>query len=660
MSILRDYRSREIDTFPGLDSRTEPRKNIRAQVVKNVHFELDHVRTRTGLGLFDTIDDVDDLSRSHGMGIPANHYSFKHFIAADWERYVALAKDVSNNVYLYYETLAGSTAGQTDVLVPSLNASITNSISTVYGARLYSVFTKNDGTALSAQQGIVWNGGYTGTSIEVDTLFQAPWTGTINLGSSEGSAAPVTAGAHKVALVFVTRNGHETAPKLIGTVTATGDLDITITFTPTTNWPEWVDKVKPIITTVQNQDLYYFVPNESMAVTAGTTNPVQFTFTMSDVELTQASEATDWFSLADSADIGAVKFIDTYGDRLVYVADSADEDTFGNASSIWFSDVADPQRVAADRNQRFLPNKRLITGGVELNGVYYVFGPNWTYAFTETTDFPVTWFPAQEISGTVGIKYPGCVAKNSTNSMLWVAHTSGLYTFNGQQYNDLPASYRQPVEWDRINWAAPSWCFKLIDDEVNEQVMFQVPLDDAVTPSHILKWDYKRGFSRDHVRFSLDNYSGFPSDLVPIIEIVQHPTTKLLEVWVLAGESNDIHRMKNINDTTPFSDNTLGIDSVYRSEALSPVGPAPKKHGGTHFRLTGEGEAEINVYSYDQYRSFGTLTRDLDVTQYGPYLILLGWQSETAYLEVSNNATRDAWWQLGSITHYYKDWLAQR
>lgn len=668
MSILRDFRKREIDTFPGLDSRTEPRKNIRAQKVENVHFELDHPRTRSGLAEFDTIDSVDDLSRSHGMGVPTNHYAFKHFIASDWERFVALAKDGSNNVYLYYETLAGATAGQTDVLVPSLNSTITNAITTIYGARVYSVFTKDDGSALSAQQGIVWNGAYTGTSIEVDTLFQAPWTGTINVGTVETNPAPVTEGVHKLALVFVTRNGHETAPKLLSSVTATGDVDITISFTPTTNWPDWVDAVKPVITTVQNQELYYFVPNTSLSVTAGTMTAVQFLFDMSDIELTQASEATDWFSLANSSTVGAVKFIDNYGDRLVYIVDNADQDTFGNASSVWFSDVADPQRIAADRNQRFLPNKRPMTGGAELNGVYYVFGPNWTYAFTETTDFPVTWFPAQEISGTVGIKYPGCVVKNSTNSMLWVAHTSGLYTFNGQQYNDLPASYRQPVEWARINWAAPSWCFKMIDDEVNEQVLFQVPLDDAVTPSHVLKWDYKRGFSRDHVRFSLDNYKDGEGPLVPVFELVQNPNTSLLEVWALDAESNAVYRTKNRTDdaATWFTDDGLSIESVYRSEALSPVGPAPLKHGGVHARITGAGNVNVTIYPYvgsldlaDSYRFKGAYTRDLDETQYGPYLFLLGWQSETAYFEVSN-ATNDSWWELGSITHYYNDWLAQR
>jgi len=668
MSILRDFRTREIDTFPGSDSRTEPRKSNRAQLAKNVHYELDYPRTRTGLVEFDVIDNVDTLTRSHGMGAPDKHYSFKHLITAAWSRFVALAKDVSNNVYLYYSTLDGpSVVGQTDVLVPSLNSTITNSISTVYGTRLYSVFTDDNGDAFPTQQGVVWNGSYTGSSIHVDPLFQAPLSTAVTVTPTEPTTGTVTAGDHKVALVYGTRNGHETKPTSYTTpVTASGGANLDITLSPAALpggvWPDWVYYVKLAFTTVQNPELYYFIPGTPGIAypTPGGSGTVTFTIDISDVVLSQASEATDWFSLASSADVGEVKFVDTYGDRIVYVSDDGDSDTHGPASGIWFSDVADPQRLAADRNLRFLPNKKPINGGIELNGVYYVFGPNWTYAFNETTDYPVTWFPAQEISGTVGIKYAGCVARNSTNSMLWVAHTSGLYTFNGQQYNNLPASYRNPVEWDRINWEAPAWCFKLIDDEVNEQVMFQVPLDAAVKPSHVLKWDYKRGFSRDHVRFSIDDYSDGEGALSPVMELVQNPGTSLVEVWILDAESNSLYRTKNTSDTTPFNDDGAGIDSVYRSEALSPVGPAPLKHGGTHFRLTGAGDAKINVYSYDQYRSKGVVTRDLDATQYGPFLILLGWHSETAYLEVSNNNTANAWWKLGSITHYYGDWLAQR
>ena len=660
MSILRDFRERDVDTFPGSDSRTEPRKNIRAQVVKNVHFELDHPRTRTGLVEFDEITNVDLGGQSHGLAAPTKHYTFDHFIAATWERFVCLADNGSNR-YLYYSTLVGTASN--DIIKYGLSSSLTNAVTTTYGSRFYAAFTKDDGTSLNTQQGIVWDGRYTGSgpsTINTDSLFQVPWNGAITVLPTETNPQPVTAGVHKFGIVYVTRNGYETRPQLLSDITATGDLDINIQLTPSADWPDWVLRVKPIITTVQNPELYYFVPNTSLDVTPGTTTPVNFLLVDSDVTISQWSEATDWFSLTTSTEIGAIKFVDTYGDRLVYVVDRSDASVLADASSIWFSDVGDPERVAADRNQRFLPNKKPITGGKELNGVYYVFGPNWTYAFTETTDFPVTWFPAQEISGSVGIKYPGCVAVNSTNSMLWVAHTSGLYTFNGQQYNDLPASYRNPVEWDRINWAAPAWCFKLIDDEVNEQVMFQVPLDAAVKPTHVLKWNYSRGFSRDHVRFSIDNYSDGEGALTPIIEIAQHPTTKLSEVWVADADDPVIYRTKNVNDTTPFNDDGAGIDSVYRSEALSPVGPAPLKHGGTHFRLTGAGDAEVSVYSYDQYRLFGPVTRDLDVTKRGPYLVLLGWQSETAYLEVSNDAVANAWWQLGSITHYYSDWLAQR
>jgi len=644
--------------------------------VENVHFELDHPRTRSGLAEFTTISNVDTGGQSHGIAAPTSHYSFKSFISATWNRFVALADNGSNR-YLYFHTMSGLPL-YTDILKSGLNSSVTNAISTVYGTRLFTVFTDNDGKAVSGRQGIVWNGNYTSgppSVIQVDDLFQAPASSAVTITPTEPSAGVVTAGNHKVGLVYGTRNGYETKPTIYSApITASGDKLLSISIDPAALsgnvWPAWVYYVKIILTTVQNTELYYFVPGTSGITYPNplTSTPAVFTVDISDIELTQAAEATDWFSLTTSAELGNVKFIDSYGDRMVYVVDNSDEDTLANASSIWFSDVADPQRIAADRNQRFLPNKKPITGGAELNGVYYVFGPNWTYAFTETTDFPVTWFPAQQMSGTVGIKYPGCVARNSTNSMLWVAHTSGLYTFNGQQYNDLPASYRQPVEWARINWAAPSWCFKLIDDEVNEQVLFQVPLDGAVKPSHVLKWDYKRGFSRDHVRFSIDNYKDGEGPLVPVLELVQNPNTSLLEVWALDAESNAVYRTKNRTDdaSTWFTDDGLSIESVYRSEALSPVGPAPFKHGGTHARITGAGDVYVTIYPYvgsldlaDSYRFKGAYTRDLDATQYGPYLFLLGWQSETVYLEVSNNEN-DSWWELGSITHYYNDWLAQR
>lgn len=652
----RDFDTAEWTDFPGLDDVSEPEQNDRALVVRNVVWERHYVQTRPGV----TLQYVIDPTSPPPGGVTATGVKqLVEWPTASYQRLLLLATAAASN----FVTHLNMTLGTREDILTGINSAYSNLIAEVFGSRMYFALQTDAGAGYT--YGYVANGLFAGgVGSQTDTLFQAPFT-NVSMAVTTPDVGEMTAGDHKVALVYLTNNGYETKAHVISDVaTAVDGQNMVITITPGSVWPAWVDDVKLLLAPVSNQNTYYFVPIADgglASATPGTTTPIQFTISISDDVLSLGTNGDDWLDLATASQVGAIRFLTSYGDRMVYITERSDALTLSGVTPIIISERGDPQRVWLFRSEKFLPSKLEAVAAFELYNTLYVLGPSWTYAFNDTTGYPVEWATPDTISESVGVRYAGCVSRRVSKAdavqVRFVAAESGMYAFTGGTYSQLPMSYWQTKTYKRINWEAPSWCFEVTDDQENQRVYFLVPLDEAVQPSHILTWDYKKGMGRNSVRFSLDNYAHAD---ISGIELIKHPTTKRTSLWFCQPDGTQIWRqMDPDHDANPYNDAGVGIQSIWQSMKLAPVAQAPQRFAGVMMNLRGAGIAALRMLGYRGEPTRGPWQKELETAPKHLGLTTVGFNSETAYLEISNQGVANAWWRLGWLKRFSKKFLGR-
>ena len=252
MSILRDFNKIEITKFPGADLFSDAVDRIGATLAHNVEYFLGRVETRRGFGpaIDFTNSDPDrkfTVNIISGSGTP-NRIRFLYFwFQSDWRRLMIFNAGDGLSVAPYVTYYNFNLQFVEDV-VTTLTVKTVSTVMGEYGSRIFMSFLDEDGNGNDNAK--VWNGLFSSASQGpiVEDLFQAPMSNSeFSLATAEPSAGVITAGDHKLGVVFITFNAHETPPTEIPAVfTASGDMNLRITLTPTTTWPLWLDKVKII------------------------------------------------------------------------------------------------------------------------------------------------------------------------------------------------------------------------------------------------------------------------------------------------------------------------------------------------------------------------------------------------------------------------------
>ena len=662
-SIVDGFDKRELTDFPGADllrGTEDLHRNASpgAVLAKNVEYIPGQVRTRRGFGLFKTIS------------IEANRIF--NWIVGDFNRILYFSKN-GGSPKVAYQGLDPALS-LADV-VTGLSATAADAVFSPFGSRLFMAFLKAGGDGVNVAK--VWNGLFSGaTSPLVDDVFQAPpdegaGAGDYGVTYAEPGAGVVTAGEHNFAVIFRTRNGYQTKAKALSTAkTAAGSLNLTVTLDPVTTWPASINGVRLAISTVQSPAQYIFV-GEFYVITGGSSTNIVITVNLSDTaiaSLIDANDATDWFSLITNSDASApdtpVSIVD-YGNRMVWIADILDTEILADVSSIYISNPDEPQWITADRHLVFLPGRRRARAQFVLFDLLYVLGPSWTYAFVDNGDFPSTWARPTLVDNRIGALSQNGVTTNASRGVAWVANRDGLYAFQGGSFPQLPASYRQTPDWERINWTNTTQV-QVIDDGINDTVRVIVPLDSATEPSHIMSFDYKEGVGWWQIRYSLDNIA---SEEPACGEVVLNPATNASEFMVGdASTAGLILRQKSAlyGDSSLYNDNSAGISSAYRTPPLPGYSHAPLEHRAMHLRIGGSAASgqtvTIKVFNANQVRSL-TLEpianfpegEDPETT----FLRLFRMESEAAILEIAC-ATADRYFILSQVIYYYTGWLGKR
>ncbi len=512
------------------------------------------------------------------------------------------------------------------------------------GYRLYMSFFATDGTGAATTK--VWDGTSTSGTPNVESVFRRPLVvagANPDLPLSGGNWAVFSADTpgvtnpypHAFALVVTTWNGYQMYPGPIDQTSSLGSfypnyhpqgtisptpVRFTVTVTPNTTWPLWVNTIQLAMTRGNDVDetytRWYLVPGQIVTVTRGSSTPVVFTVNIDDVTLAgNATEITDTlFNLYHQTPAAtgptSPHCIFSLNNRAVYLTRLPGPDGTSLVGTILVSEQFKPQYVTLNEHMLNLPEFRDTVTGFALGGTAFILGPNWTYAFSDNLRVPVSWAPPRLVSGDIGSPFIRGVSVNQSRGYAWVADHVGLFCLSGANFPIRPTSYKQTPDWNRINFAAPANALRVIELPDSRQVVVKAPIDGETVASHLLVWDYTYGTSWDKVRYcGMWDIKG--CDNIGDIETVENYTKKVMELWVSHGDENgNVLRRKSIEagdataaEPTPlYTDDGVGIYSKYRLLAVSQAARGVMQQIGGSFRVKGGGQLTLKAYSFDGVR----------------------------------------------------------
>lgn len=508
-----------------------------------------------------------------------------------------------------------------------------------------------------------------GYGVGVDNLFARPMlTSEITMTATEPGTGSVTPGLRKFGFVMTTRNGYtgKFAPvngALVfqaGSFTNAGGKNMNVQLAPTGTWPSWAGSVQLIATTTANLSRFFFVPDTVLGVPAGGSLAVNALMDVSDDDLTTfGTEATDFNNLltqdASNNPPFSPSVVFEYGNRLMYVVNSS---AYGQC--VFASQPNNYQALSADQNIRYLPGQKQINCGFALRGVAYYLGPFWTYADTDTDAIPVNWSAPVLVDGYHGTLSPRGVDVNVASGFAWVASRDGLYRFMGGHYDDLPVSYYQQPDWDRINWGTAGHTVVVRDNPATKVCTVFAPLDGASAPNFQMTWDYTNGSEPEQVKYSINPYSGLNAACGCM---TMNQTTRKLEMWLGPGVAGPIVRQNDGSETHPYRDVAAAIDCVY--ETADFPGEDVQRwqvmhHHGAEFRITGAGAAGVRMYTLDKADNDPMQDIPLSATPGIEYMNLGDIVAESIRYQITNKDTLDNAFQLSLIRHAYSSYTEQR
>lgn len=363
------------------------------------------------------------------------------------------------------------------------------------GLRIYAAFSDFTGRK-GISQGRVFgllNGAISPSNEAVDTLFASPLPVAIaTFAISQPGAGTITAGTHRLAYIFLTRNGD--AASILNPVDASGvfapvsyvaadgahNIRAIITFASIpsylspTNAPV-VPTVQVVMTSAANPAEYYLVPGAIGNVPASP-GAVTITFSITDGDLVTGTNVT-LNSTVLSAVNGSGPFnpsaIWTYSSRMLYAAlDSA------GFPVVYASDVNNYQSLSAATSGIYLEGRQIPVHGCSLGDLCYIATIAGLYSTQDNGGAPTTWTSPGRVDSSVGILSPTCLL--AAGGKLLLASEKGLYLYRGGAFPQIPISYWQAPDWQRINWAQPTQV-QVVDDSQDKVYRVLAPLKVVVT-----------------------------------------------------------------------------------------------------------------------------------------------------------------------------------
>jgi hypothetical protein len=703
MSLLSDWKFRELGAFGGAwlnkdRSMIDTRGAILAQ---NVEYMTGSVGTRHGFQEITVLPQFNRVIELYEWLAPFSEinsgYADNALVVA-WINSGAVRLSVQN----LNTTVGGGALGYFD----PPGGSMTNGGSTLLGVGMNLFCTLCD----TSQRGL--------TSASTFRLFNSPSSpGTPLIGGvGNGAAFPgpstytpsittagaglVTAGSHRFGYLIEYQTGFTTR---VSPDAGTATIPTVFTFAPITVsagsastlqvafLPNWADSrlqgitaVSIIMTTTTNLSQYYVVPGSRTlndGVAAFTVN-----VSISDGDLsstgTDATPYLYWMTRSANNVSASVptpftcRHIALWADRMAFMASVPDNK--GNMiDAIYASERNNYQAITPDQHVLQLPGQKAMVTMFRMGSVNYILGPHEIWGVGDNGDVPVTWSAPSLVDGRHGSLAIHGAEVAPSGDRAWIADQAGLFLFTGGPILDLPLSYYQAPDWNRINWAA-AYCVTIKDDSGSRRVCVTVPLDGATIASHVMTWDYTDGLTPEAVRYSL-NYitlggGALPQQPIGGMELVRNDLLNQganfgrVELWLALWTPNTdfsteyLLRHTSDQDALPFRDMSYGIQSVWsscpfpgRDMGLSVV----QQHHGFQARLRGLGTMTPVVWDIDGEHSFICRTVTLTETPDQDELCFADLLNELAYVSFSTKIV-DTYFRVSFLRWYHTPYVMQR
>lgn len=628
---LQGFRSKAIRDFRGAWTdleQIEARAN-RAFVARNVRFPPLKVLTREGTSELFEVDD-----KVTGMHLYLSASANWLFFYENGDIKVRIL-DTDTTIALY------SQAGRIMSVAEA-------------GPRVYIATADADGNATGqarfVNEDIVGN--------PVDKAFAPPFTFIPVI--ADAGAGFCTAGAHRFGYLVTSRSGFpgkpSPAPANVFTPTsftiAPGGREVQFTVTVDVTAPPVT--IRPIMTTADNLEEYYIVPDESATIfVAGAGLPISMTISISDEDLAlRGTSAEPNFNYLAQTVAGTGPFnpsrVINYGNRMVYVV----------GTKVYISDPFEYEVVTEDLNTQEIPGRKLIITGFQLRNTLYLLGPNWTAAFNDNGQAPRQWAAPYMVSGAIGTTAPNGVCWQTRGDYAWVANERGCWLFDGQ-YAEKPISY-YIAEWADINWIDPG-ILQMADDVIRQRLYVAVPMavEGDPTPSEntrMFVFDYSRGLTPETVDWSIDEFDAETfSSILFMYEKEQGKSTTL--IGPSAAGSITKYDSAAAND---FGDGV--IDSEYETGFLlkeedkkQPI----SRFGRIELRVKGSGTLSLTAYSEDRQKTFTMPSLSLTQSPGQDLRSDLDLTNENMSLRMRTNAL-NARFEVSMMRAYWRDYMRNR
>lgn len=522
----------------------------------------------------------------------------------------------------------------------------------------------------------------------LDLTYVAAWTRTPSLAATTTGLA-ATPGQHNLAFGFITKTGALTRPNIYANLTVGTSFapmsaspsvgqKITVTLTPDAGhtWPNHYDKIFLLATTTRNLERYFIVPGTEQTVPNGTTTTITMDLDIQDAALNLATPFDDYmytmYTGQFSASAQPIKpyYIFNCGERLGYFFKDA---SFGYAMA--FSRPGEYEYLTFDRHVRFLPQRAKPIAAKWTQGAIYIFTENGTFALTDTGDDPVTWPPERSVSDKIGVSQPYALSLDRSGNG-FVAHSLGLFPFNGGSYSAVPLSYLVNEDasntftgWNKTVWSMSSGAMVTVaDDAVNHRVLVNVP---ATSGFELHSWNYLKGTGPTQVRYSNIRIGGSVPSFIAIAQNNgdAHSATRRQQLWMAPGIGNWILNCPSdelggtsikFRDTINATNYPINPFVWFPFLPERPHGASEHEHHFIQLRIKGVGSVYIEVKSVDEAMTTGALLQALSTGPARDLFFGFSMVSMSASARLSLSNVAGDWFELSHFAHYWAPYALKR
>lgn len=469
---------------------------------------------------------------------------------------------------------------------------------------------------------------YTGSGSARTAAGTEPST-TFNAATSATNGV-VTAGVHKLALVFETDTGFITRP---------GPIDINIIFTPISYTAPGGKKIdltslevgaggtgitlKHVLATKAGLLDYYFVPNGTV-INAVTSLTIDF----DDAQLVDSADYLFDILRIVPAGLGLARY---QGRMILYGFPSP------NGSLARVSRAGNPEQFSdVDGNLLVdVDNKRTITNAFDLRGSLYVVKEQGIYSYVDNGLEPSEWGSVQVDDG-VGSTVYGVAnvldESGQTTDKVLLADRQGLVIFDGL-FHGIPLTWKVQDSWDAI---APSIRnqTQVVHDPVRQLIFI------SINSAYLLVGDYSEGLSPQTIKWSVWTFSGRATSTIGVFDLGNSGSYELR-----IGSGGNVFKYNDAEGTT---DAGTAIISTFTSAFLSSDGSVGSVNffGGVRLRINGSGNLSWSLVSEDLVDSYSLSTLALQSLPGKEFLERANLQAERATLTLTLNS---GWMRVNKI-----------